>query len=119
MKARLSKFLLLPLLALGPAWGCASGQGAGGDTATDGQDVGTDVTPDGEDVPADADPDVVEDGLPDAGGATTFYLETSGGALMTSPTHRLELFIGPVRPVGSSTSETYVLELGPAGARSH
>lgn len=119
MKARLSKFLLLPLLVLGTAWGCARGHGVGGDTATDGQDVGTDVIADGEDVPVDADHDVVEDGPPDASGATTFYLETSGGALMTSPTHRLELFIGPVRPVGSSTSETYVLELGPAGIRSH
>ena len=119
MKARLSKFLLLPLLVLGPAWGCASGGGVGGDTVTDGEDTGVDVTPDGEDVPVETEPDIVEDTPPDASAAIAFYLETSGGALMTSPGHRLELFIGPVRPVGSSSSETYTLKLGPAGIRSH
>ncbi len=121
MKARLSKFLLLPLLVLGPAWGCASGGGGGGDAATDGEDedTGADVTPDGADVPVETEPDIDEDTPPDASAAIPFYLETSGGALMTSPGHRLELFIGPVRPVGSSSSETYQLKLGPAGIRGH
>ena len=116
MKARLSKFLLLPLLVLGPAWGCASGGGVDGrgDTATDGEDEDT-----GADVPVETEPDIVEDTPPDASAAIPFYLETSGGARMTSPGHTLELFIGPVRPVGSSSSETYHLELGPAGIRSH
>jgi hypothetical protein len=119
MKARLSRFLLPSLLVLGPAGGCASGGGGGGyDTTTDGVDdgTGTDVPVD---VPVEGEPDIVGDAPPDGSIALPFHMETSGGALMTSPAHRLELFIGPVGPVGSHTSETYALDLGPAGIRNH
>lgn len=125
MKTRLSRFLFMLLLVPGLAWGCARGAGGGGgDTTTDAEDgdAGADVIPDGEDTPSDVpvetEPDIVGD-TPDASVAIPFFLETSGGAVMTSPGHRLELFIGPVRPVGSGSSENYHFELGPAGIRGH
>ena len=72
------------------------------------------------DTPTDGPTDTVED---DGGGPGRTYIpfetETSGGAKISSTNYNLEVFIAPVRPVGSVSSTNYNLKLGPAGIRSN
>lgn len=139
MTKRLTRFFLMILLFLGlsTAWGCG-GCGAGDgpglpDTSIDtgDDDMGMDVPADGEDTPdaptdtltdgdviEDTPEDTVEEDTTATGAVIPFTSETSGGGRRTSPGYQLELFIGPVRPVGSTSSTNYDLKLGPGGVRS-
>jgi hypothetical protein len=49
--------------------------------------------------------------------AQRFLSETSGGARIESSSYRLEVFIAPMRPIGSTQSASYKLHLGPGAAR--
>ena len=139
-KTARSLLTLFLLLGLTVVWGCGGGGGfdptldtgtdggdddATGDVLTDGEDdvptdVPTDVPMDGEDVPTDTPTDVEDD---DGGGPGRIYIpfhaETSGGAKISSTNYELELFIAPVRPVGTVSSTNYNLKLGPGGIRSN
>jgi hypothetical protein len=42
---------------------------------------------------------------------------TSGGAVRSSVNYRLEIFIAPVSPVGTASSQTHTVKLGPATMR--
>jgi hypothetical protein len=122
MLARHLKRLPAPFLILGLVMvlGCAKGGGPrpGPDAETDGwddvvDDVPADSPGDGEDVEGDADDDGGE-----AGPVHSFVVETSGGARLNSSSYQLEVFVGPVRPVGSATSSSYMIDVGPGAVRS-
>ncbi len=51
---------------------------------------------------------------PDAGFAYPFTANTSGGATLRSASYRLDLFIAPAAPIGSSRAGQHHLQLGPA-----
>lgn len=123
MLARHMKRLPAPFLILGlvTVLGCAKGGGPrpGPDAESDGlddvfEDVPADAPGDGEDMPGD-----VEDDDGGAGGPVhSFVVETSGGARLNSSSYQLEVFVGPVRPVGSATSSSYMIDVGPGAVRS-
>lgn len=129
--------MLATCAAAAAAWGCSGcGDTGGGGTPDAGDDVlddpGTDADTDAGDAgDAPSDPgtdagDAVHDAtdVEEEDGTThrtmhPFLAETSGGGRMTSPGYRLELFIGPVRPVGLCASDNYGVKLGPASVRGH
>ncbi|MFH1437005.1 MAG: hypothetical protein ABIJ56_14950 [Pseudomonadota bacterium] len=143
MKSKIPKVLsaLLMILCFAAFWQCGGGGGGDddADVTTDGEDMdGVDgVTdadapgdPTGEDPAAEVEPDADQDAEEDAPGDTVeedgvepapvqpFLSETAGGASLSSANYKLELFVAPVRPVGSTSSASYNLKLGPAGVRS-
>jgi len=77
-----------------------------------------DATGDDDDATGDDD-----DATGDDDDATTplppfeFTSMTGGGAVLTSPSYSLELYVAPAEPVGSRTSAGYQLELGPGAVR--
>jgi hypothetical protein len=126
-------FLILSLIA--SSWSCGSSGGhedLDADVETDGEEG--DAAADADTDPADADgvedpsdedaDDMVGDDAPDEdavgpGEGNPLVCETAGGAALASESYRLELFLAPVRPVGSVSSESYRLKLGPASTRSN
>jgi hypothetical protein len=85
------------------------------DVSTDGMD---DVAGDPlEDVAGDAG-DVLDEDTGSSLGGNPFQCETSGGGMLSSESYSMDLFIGPVRPVGRVSSDNYQMKLGPAGMRS-
>jgi hypothetical protein len=109
------------------AWSCDCGQHGPGTPVPDGTDDGVpdmaaDGTPDGapdaagdplEDIVSDT---VDEDALPPPGGGP-FQTESAGGGLISSENYAIELFVAPVRPVGTVSNDNYTIQLGPAGMR--
>ncbi|MBI5480592.1 MAG: hypothetical protein HY906_17170 [Deltaproteobacteria bacterium] len=93
-----------------------AGDGGGGGevAATDGPG---DALPDGASDGGGGDGG--QDGGGDGGTVSTqrFLSETSGGARIESASYRLEVFIAPVRPIGSTQSGSYKLQLGPGALR--
>jgi hypothetical protein len=109
-------------LLVASACDCAGGPGYQPlDVAIDtGAEVETDVPLDGADVP-DAAPDGPIDSVGDEAPpprAVPFQAVTSGGGRSVSEHYRLEVFIAPVPPVGSGSSEGYAADLGPGATRS-
>ena len=70
----------------------------------------------GVDRPAE---DAAPDGGQDTGPATapSFLSQTSGGARLLSNNYRLELFVAPTPPPGSTAGSGYRLRLGPGALR--
>ncbi len=83
---------------------------ASGDGLLDVPDVPGEVVPDADDV-------LDEDAGSSIGG-NPFQCETSGGGMLSSENYTMDLFIGPVRPLGNVSSDGYQIKLGPAGMRS-
>jgi hypothetical protein len=123
---------ILVALAISVAWGCGGGGGNRGEPDADTDvpdDPVTDVDTDAGDAPSDTGTDagdavhdvtdVEEEDVTVHRTMHPFMTETSGGGRMTSPGYRLELFIGPVRPVGLCASDNYSVKLGPASVRGH
>lgn len=132
----------LLLAAVVVAAGCGgktTKQDAGGDAFTDADAV--DVTGDGDavadpvgedapvdgvtDQPGDQAGDQPGDAAEDAPGEEVapptvqpFETESAGGAVLTSANYKMELFVAPARPVGSTSSASYKMKLGPGGVRS-
>jgi len=133
MKNRIPLLLSLIIVMSGfiAWWGCNGGGSGGddGDGVTDGIDQGdifTDVDgitdPFQEDMIGDI-PDVTgedmeEEEMISPGEGQPYQCVTSGGALLESDNYKLEVFIAPVRPIGTTSSTNYKLKLGPAGVRS-
>jgi hypothetical protein len=99
---------------------------AGDDDAGD-DDVGDDDAGDddaGDDDAGDDDAGDDDAGDDDAGDDDTAgspprrLLTGASGRVLTSPTYRLELFVGSPEPIGSTSSTGYVLHLGPGAVRS-
>jgi hypothetical protein len=68
-------------------------------------------------VPGDAAGDVVDEDAGPTMAGSPFRCETSGGGALSSESYSMDLFIGPVRPLGSLSSDNYTMKLGPAGMR--
>ena len=82
-----------------------------GEDPPDDDDVADDDDGADDDDAADDDDSVPEpDPLP-------FTSQTGGGAILASEGYGLELFALPVSPVGTTSSSTYRLELGPGAVR--
>ena len=109
---------VVPILALVACLGLLGCGAHGVDTPADAGDAGRHdtATDSGAD---DAGPDGGQDGGQDAGPATArqFLSETSGGARLLSSNYRLELFVAPAPPAGSTASSAYRLRLGPGALR--
>jgi len=128
----------LLLAAVVVAAGCGgktTKQDAGGDAFADADAV--DVTGDGDAAADPAGEDAPADGVTDQAGDTPgdatedapgeevapptvqpFETESAGGAVLTSANYKMELFVAPARPVGSTSSASYKMKLGPGGVRS-
>jgi len=130
------RVLLLAVTAGIAAYACDGG-GNGGQPDAD-VDVAMDMAEDGGETPLDSDvfPDPFDEDGPVAdtadvpaedivaeeiiitpGEGQPYQCETAGGALLESENYKLEVFIAPVRPVGSVSSPGYKLKLGPASTR--
>ena len=114
---------IIGLLALLLA-ACDCGQNRPGpglpDVSLDGpDDVSADGAGDAEGDPLeDVSGDVADEDAGSSMGGNPFQCETSGGAMLSSESYSMDLFIGPVRPVGRVSSDNYQMKLGPAGMRS-
>lgn len=116
--------------------GCDGGGGNGrqdADVVVDGvDDGGGEVPGDGIEDPAaedvavedpvdvpteDVTETVEEEIIITPGEGQPYQCETAGGAFLESDNYRLEVFIAPVRPIGSVSSPTYQLKLGPGSTR--
>ena len=60
-----------------------------------------------------------QDGGQDAGAPTLVPYESlsAGGARLTSPNYKLDVFVAPVAPAGTGVSTTYRVRLGPEPKR--
>ena len=97
-----------------------------GDTPTDDDDVTADdddavddddSTPDDDDSTPDDDDTIPDDDDSVSPSVSPFVSLTGGGAHVESPQHKLDLFVAPQSPVGTSESATHRLHLGPAAMR--
>ncbi len=118
MRTRASIALLTGLL-----WACDCGENRPGPGLPDVEvDVPDDAAGDGLlDVPGEAAPDaddVLDEDSGTSVGGNPFQCETSGGGALSSENYTMDLFIGPVRPLGNVSSDSYQIKLGPAGSRS-
>lgn len=115
------------------AWCGCNGGGSGGDDDGDGVTDGIDQGDIFMDVDGITDPfqddiigdtadvtgeDMEEEEMISPGEGQPYQCVTSGGALLESDNYKLEVFIAPVRPIGTTSSTNYKLKLGPAGVRS-
>jgi len=118
--------------------GCDGGGGNGrqdADVPVDGvDDGGGDILPESdviedpaaEDVAAEDPVDVPMEDITETveeeviitpGEGQPYQCETAGGAFLESDNYQLEVFIAPVRPIGSVSSPSYQLKLGPGSTR--
>jgi hypothetical protein len=67
--------------------------------------------------PEDVTETVEEEIIITPGEGQPYQCETAGGAFLESDNYRLEVFIAPVRPIGSVSSPNYQLKLGPGSTR--
>jgi len=102
---------------------CDCGSHGPGTPVPDGTDDGVpDMVVDGvTDVPGDPLEDVPGDPLDEDAitppGGRPFQTESAGGGLISSENYTIELFVAPVRPVGTISNDSYTIQLGPAGMR--
>jgi hypothetical protein len=108
------------------AWSCDCGKHDPGTPLPDATEDGTpDMVADGAPDAPDAIDDPLEDVVSDTvdedvalpPGGNPFQTESAGGGLISSENYTIELFVAPVRPVGTTSNDSYTIHLGPAGMR--